>query len=88
MAIYFVSRRQPLKLLTLTALTMLLTVLSIVIWIFPYVERFKSRRFFSMEVQRIVPPDATVYVFDDDMNDFNYYMRREVMPVLRSRAAV
>ncbi len=41
-----------------------------------------------MEVQRIVPPDATIYVYDDEMNDFNYYMRREVMPVLRSGAAV
>ncbi|HEX2229054.1 MAG TPA: glycosyltransferase family 39 protein [Candidatus Binatia bacterium] len=88
LAIYFVWRKQPLKLAALTALAMVLTMLSIVFWIFPYVERFKSRRFFSMEVQTIVPHDATVYVYDDEMNDFNYYMQREVIPVLRSRAAV
>jgi 4-amino-4-deoxy-L-arabinose transferase-like glycosyltransferase len=87
-AIYFIQQKQALKLVAVTALMMVLTVLSAVIWIFPYVERFKSRRFFSLEVQRIVPPDVTVYVYDDEMNDFNYYTQREVLPVLRSSAEV
>jgi 4-amino-4-deoxy-L-arabinose transferase-like glycosyltransferase len=87
-AVYFISRKRPLKIVTVTALMMVFAVLSSVIWIFPYIEPFKSRRFFSLEVQRVVPPDATVYIYDDEMNDFNYYTGREVMPVLRSRAAV
>jgi hypothetical protein len=35
-----------------------------------------------------VPPSALVYIYADTMNDFNYYMRREVMPVLRTRSEV
>jgi hypothetical protein len=60
------------------------TLLCAVIWIFPYIEPFKSRRFFSREVNRIVPAAATLYVYADTMNDFNYYTEREAIPVLQS----
>jgi 4-amino-4-deoxy-L-arabinose transferase-like glycosyltransferase len=85
---YFVIRRQPLKVAAATTALMTVTVLCAVTWIFPYIDRFKSRRFFSMEVQSVVPPSALVYIYADTMNDFNYYMRREVMPVLRTRSEV
>jgi hypothetical protein len=35
-----------------------------------------------------VPADATLYIYADEMNDFNYYMQREVIPVVRSRAQI
>ena len=37
-----------------------------------------------MEVKRIVPATATLYVYADTMNDFNYYTARETIPVLKS----
>ena len=87
-AIWFVRRREPLKVVATASLMMILTVWCATIWILPYIERFKSRRFFSLEVNRIVPAGATIYVYDDTMNDFNYYTQRDVMPVLESRAEV
>jgi hypothetical protein len=43
---------------------------------------------FSLDVQRVVPASATVYIYADTMNDFNYYTQREVLRVVRSRAEV
>ena len=87
-AVVYVVQRKPLKLVAAIILTMVSGFLCIVNWIFPYVESFKSRRFFSTEVRRIVPAAATVYIYEDEMNNFNYYTQREVIPVLESRAAV
>jgi 4-amino-4-deoxy-L-arabinose transferase-like glycosyltransferase len=87
-AIYFIKQKKPLKLVAATTVMMVLTMLCAVISIFPYVDRFKSHRFFAIEVQRVVPASATVYLYADTMDNFNYYMQREVMPVVRSRAQV
>jgi 4-amino-4-deoxy-L-arabinose transferase-like glycosyltransferase len=84
--VYFLIRKQPLKVVAATTGMMVATLLCTVMGIFPYIERFKSRRFFSIEIQRVVPDGAPVYVYADTMNDFNYYTRREVIPVVRSRA--
>jgi 4-amino-4-deoxy-L-arabinose transferase-like glycosyltransferase len=83
-AVVCVRQNRPLKVVAATALMMTSTLLCAVIWIFPYIEPFKSRRFFSMEVKRIVPAMATLYVYADTMNDFNYYTARETIAVLRS----
>jgi hypothetical protein len=64
------------------------TVACAAIWIFPYLENFKSVRPFSQEVKRIVPSAMPLYVYADTMNDFNYYLEREVVPVVRSGAEV
>jgi 4-amino-4-deoxy-L-arabinose transferase-like glycosyltransferase len=83
-AVIYVRQNKPLKVVAATTLMMISTLLCAVIWIFPYIEPFKSRRFFSMEVNRIVPATATLYVYADTMNDFNYYTDREAIPVLKS----
>ena len=83
-AVVYVRQNKPLKVVAATTLMMTSTLLCAVIWIFPYIEPFKSRRFFSMEVKRIVPATATLYVYADTMNDFNYYTARETIPVLKS----
>ena len=83
-AVVYVRQNRPLKVVAATTLMMTSTLLCAVIWIFPYIEPFKSRRFFSMEVKRIVPATATLYVYADTMNDFNYYTARETIPVLKS----
>ena len=46
--------------------------------------QFKSRRPFSLEINRIVPAAAPLYIYADTMNDFNFYTEREVIPVLSS----
>jgi 4-amino-4-deoxy-L-arabinose transferase-like glycosyltransferase len=83
-AVLYVRQNKPLKVVAATTLMMTSTLLCAVIWIFPYIEPFKSRRFFSREVNRIVPAAATLYVYADTMNDFNYYTEREAIPVLQS----
>jgi 4-amino-4-deoxy-L-arabinose transferase-like glycosyltransferase len=87
-AIFFVKQREPLKVVVATTLMMVFTLLCVALWIFPYVERFKSYRPFALEINRIVPVTAKIYIYADTMNDFNYYTGREVMPVVHSPAEV
>ena len=84
-AVLYVRQNKPLKVVAATTLMMTSTLLCAVIWIFPHIEPFKSRRFFSMEVNRIVPATATLYVYADTMNDFNYYTEREIIPVVATQ---
>jgi len=51
-------------------------------------EIFKSPRLFSQQVNQIVPATVPVYVYADTMNDFNFYMARDVMPILSTPLAV
>jgi len=37
-----------------------------------------------LAIKRIVPATAPLYIYADTMNDFNYYLERDVMPVLSS----
>lgn len=83
-----VLRRRPLIVAASIAAMMALTVLCASIWIMPYLETFKSPRPFARKVTSIAPPESPVYVYADTMNDFNYYMGREVIPVLRAPHAV
>lgn len=84
LAVFCIQRRQPWKLFQSTTLMMLLVVLSASFLIMPYLEEYKSRRPFSREIKRRVPPGASLYIYADTMNDFNYYTEREVIPVVKS----
>jgi hypothetical protein len=84
----FIWRRRPLSALASVSAMMVVGVFAAVLWIFPYLERFKSPRPFSQEVKKLVPASALLYVYADTMNDFNYYLERERMPILSSPAAV
>jgi hypothetical protein len=79
---------RPLRAVTCLCAMMTLTTISASQWIFPYMERFKSPRSFSMEVKKIVSPTAALYIYADTMNDFNYYMARETIPILSSPESV
>jgi hypothetical protein len=87
-AMAFIRRRQPLMALASVGVMMTMTILATSLWIFPYLERFKSPRIFSLEVNKIVPARTPLYIYADTMNDFNYYLKREVIPILSSPAAV
>jgi 4-amino-4-deoxy-L-arabinose transferase-like glycosyltransferase len=64
------------------------TTLAASLWVFPYLETFKSPRSFAQQVNRIVPASSSLYIYADSMNDFNYYTGRETIPVLPGPAAV
>jgi 4-amino-4-deoxy-L-arabinose transferase-like glycosyltransferase len=86
--VYFAHQHQPLRTLASIALMITLGMMSAVQWIFPYLETFKSRRSFAREINTVVPLAQPLYVYADTMNDFNFYLRRSVMPVLSSPADV
>jgi 4-amino-4-deoxy-L-arabinose transferase-like glycosyltransferase len=87
-AVRFIRMRAPLNMVGAVTVMMAATIVTASIWIFPYVENFKSVRPFSQEIKKIVPSGIPLYVFADTMDDFNYYLEREVIPVVRSRATV
>lgn len=84
LTVVFLRQRRPLKVVTAVTLLMTSTLVCVSIWILPYVNQFKSRRPFSLQVKKIVPATAPLYVYADNMHDFNFYIRREVIPVLSS----
>jgi hypothetical protein len=84
----FIGKRRPLKVVTAVTLLMSLATVCLSIGILPYVDQFKSRRLFSLEVQKIVPATAPLYIYNDDMHDFNFYTEREFIAVLSSRSQV
>jgi 4-amino-4-deoxy-L-arabinose transferase-like glycosyltransferase len=85
-AMIYIRNRQPLRVAAATTVMMVFVLLCAVLWTFPYVEPYKSRRPFSLRIARIVPSTATLYVYADTMNDFNYYAGRDVIAVVQSAA--
>jgi hypothetical protein len=68
----FIWRRRPLSALASVSVMMMASILAAALWIFAYLERFKSPRPFSLEVTKIVSASAPLYGYADTMNDFNY----------------
>ena len=86
--VILIRKRQPLKAVTTVALLMALVTVSGSNEILPYVNQFKSRRPFSLEINKVVPPAAPLYIYADTMDDFNFYTEREVISVLSSPGAL
>jgi 4-amino-4-deoxy-L-arabinose transferase-like glycosyltransferase len=84
LAVRFFRQRQPLKAITSIVLMMTMLLLSSALWVFPYLEQFKSRRPFALEIKQIVPETTPLYIYADTMHDFNFYLARDVVPVLSS----
>ena len=83
-AVYFIFRRCAMETFFVITSMMALIVIAASVFIFPYLEKFKSPRPFSLTIKRLVPGQTALYVFGDTMNDFNYYTGRAVIPVLTS----
>jgi 4-amino-4-deoxy-L-arabinose transferase-like glycosyltransferase len=83
-ALYFIFRRCAIETFYVIIGMMALIVIAASVFIFPYLEKFKSPRPFSLTIKRLVPAQTPLYVFADTMNDFNYYTGRAVIPVLTS----
>jgi hypothetical protein len=88
LTVRFIWQHRPLRAVTAIVLLMTLGMISASLWIFPYVEQFKSRRSFPLEINKRVPSNASVYIYADTMNDFNFYLERAVMPVLSTSVDV
>jgi len=84
----FIRQRRPTATLAAVSGMMTATLLAAALWIFPYLERFKSPRHFALQVRKLVPVAAPLYIYADTMNDFNYYLERAVIPILSSPEAV
>jgi 4-amino-4-deoxy-L-arabinose transferase-like glycosyltransferase len=80
----FIRKSRPLRAVTAVVLLMASLTVCGSLWILPYVNQFKSRRSFAIEIKKIVPPTASLYIYADTMNDFNFYTERDVIPVLSS----
>ena len=83
-----ILRRRPIMAAVSVSAMMMFLNITISLWMFPYLEPFKSHRQFSLEINRRVPPGAPLYVFADTMNDFNYYTQRENIPVLTTSGEI
>lgn len=70
------------------SVTLMMTLLTSTLSLsfFSYLERFKSHRQFALEINRIVPATASLYVYADITNDFNFYTERTTIPVLKAPA--
>jgi len=80
----YLLRRQLSVALTAIVALMILSVFAAALWIFPYLENFKSPRAFALEIKRLVPVSVPLYIYADTMHNFNYYAERELIPVLTS----
>lgn len=89
LTVTLIVRRKVLAAGASVSLMMLLTMTAVALWLFPYyIEGFKSHRRFSLEIRRMVPAGAPLYVYADSMHDFNFYTQREEIPVLTSAAQI
>ena len=86
--IVYVLRLRPVNVIAVTVAMMAVTVVCASIWLMPYLETFKSPRWFSNRVRQIVPESAALFIYADTMNDFNYYTGREIIPVVPDGSAL
>jgi 4-amino-4-deoxy-L-arabinose transferase-like glycosyltransferase len=82
-------RKQHLTLYFFSLISVLLG-LSIVssVGVLPYLDKYKSPRNVGEFVKEHVPENTPVYIFQSTMSDFNYYARRERIPVVVSGNAL
>lgn len=84
LTVIFIRKHRPLKVFTAVTLLMTVGTVCLSMLIEPYVNQFKSRRPFSLQVREIVPRTAPLYVYADGMHHFNFYTERDIIPVLCS----
>lgn len=57
-------------------------VISASAWVIPIINRYKSPRFFASQVKQEVRHEEPLSIYADTMNAFNFYLEREVIPIL------
>jgi 4-amino-4-deoxy-L-arabinose transferase-like glycosyltransferase len=85
-AVYFIWRRSPVMTFVAVAFSMLLSALTASAWLLPFIDQFKSPRPLALKVKSTIPPAAPLFIYADTMNDYNFYMQREVLVVVPTLA--
>lgn len=88
LAAVLLLRRELVKAMIAIVALMTLSIGTAVLWLFPYLETFKSPRPFALQISRFVAATAPLYIYADTMHDFNYYAERDKIPVLNSPSAL
>ncbi|MGH7845392.1 MAG: ArnT family glycosyltransferase, partial [Candidatus Binatia bacterium] len=70
------------------AAAMALSLLCAHLSIMPIINQYKSPRVFAEEIKKHVRQKDPLYMYNDTMNDFNFYLEREVIPVVSTRVDV
>jgi hypothetical protein len=83
-----IRRQLPSRVFFSTVCTTLGGMLCLSVWVLPWLDLYKSPRFFSLQVKKLVTPGDPLYIYADSMNDFNFYAEREVIPILSSKADI
>ena len=83
-----ILRRRALAAALSVSVMMMLMTAATSLWLFPYLEQFKSHRQFSLQIKQVISPTAPLYIFADSMNDFNFYTGREKIPVLTAATQI
>jgi 4-amino-4-deoxy-L-arabinose transferase-like glycosyltransferase len=87
-AAVLIVRRRPLAAAVSASVMMLLLTGTLTLWVFPYLERFKSHRQFAGVINATVPTGTPLYIYADNMHHFNFYTRRSTIPVLETAADI
>ncbi|HEX9879024.1 MAG TPA: glycosyltransferase family 39 protein [Candidatus Binatia bacterium] len=83
LAAYCSFRKSRLRAGTLRFASMFLaTALAGAYWVFPVINLYKSPRIPAEQVKHEVGADTPLSIYADSMNDFNFYLRRAVIPVV------
>ncbi len=69
LALVFIRQERPVKAVAACSSLITATTICAAVWVFRYLEAFKSRRPFSLLVKNIVAPTAPLYIYVDTMND-------------------
>ena len=64
------------------AVAMALSILCAHLSIIPIIDQYKSPRVFAEEIKKHVGQKEPLYVYNDSMNDFNFYLEREAIPLV------
>ena len=69
-----------------TCATWAMAVTAAALWLFPFIDRFKSTRPVANEIARRLEVTTPLFIYADTMHDFNFYTRRERILVIPSAA--
>ena len=64
------------------AAAMALSILCAHLSIMPIINQYKSPRLFAQQITQYVGQKDPLYTYNDTMNDFNFYLEREIIPVV------
>lgn len=84
--VHTARRGSPQAACTVICITMAASFIAAVFALWPYIDRFKSPRPIADELSRRLGRSTPLYLYLDATHDYNFYMARETIPVIKSAA--